>query len=185
MKDEQLIKLYFERSEKAIVETKKEYHTFCMSIALKLLKWEDSEEVVADTYLKVWNHIPPTYPYSFKSFIGKITRHLSIDYFRKNHREKRNEDLYIELNEELASVLKSSTNIESEVSAKIINEYISEFLSQQSKTKRIIFVRRYWYMDTIEEIAQRMNISENKCRMILFRLRKKLKEYLEKEGIIE
>ena len=85
----------------------------------------------------------------------------------------------------MASVLKSSTNIESEVSAKIINEYISEFLSQQSKTKRIIFVRRYWYMDTIEEIAQRMNISENKCRMILFRLRKKLKEYLEKEGIIE
>ena len=183
MDDKQLIDLYWARSESAIAETDKKYGKFCHRIAFNILaNLQDSEECVNDTYMKAWNTIPPQQPEILSTFLGKITRHLAIDLFRKKHAEKRKNSEYSVSLSELDECIPDKFSAEKEFEQKELSESINRFLASLSKENRDIFVCRYFYSDSIKEIASFFKSSESKIKSSLFRSRKDLKEHLEKEG---
>lgn len=178
MDDTSIINLYFDRSEEAIWETSRKYEKYCYSIAWNVLyDKEDSEECVNDTWLATWNCIPPRKPAVLSAFLGKITRNLAIDCFRRKKAAKRSAEHMSELCrelEEIEDVTEHSLN--DEIRRKEILEILEKFLDSLKKGDRDIFIRRYWYMDNISEIARRHEISESKVKSSLFRSRKKLWE---------
>ena len=183
MEDIEIVELYLNRDEKAIFETQNKYGNYCFSIAYNILSdREDSKECVNDTYLHTWDAIPPHKPTILSTFIGKITRRLAIDKYRKNTSIKRggsNYDLSIEeLNECIASNIDTNKQIEVEELTNLINN----FLASLKVNERRIFVCRYYYFDSIRDIANRFSYSESKVKMSLLRTREKLKDYLLKEG---
>ncbi len=183
MEDEKIIELYWQRDEEALKQTNQKYGSFCYFIAFHILKSEeDSKECVNDTWFKTWMAIPPKRPEFFQAFLGRITRNLSLDRYRKSRASKRGggamEVIYDEL-EECISGHNSDTQTESIV----ITDAVSHFLTGLSHDARIIFVRRYWYADSIVQIAQRFGMSESKVKSALMRSRNKLKVALEEEGI--
>lgn len=184
MKDIDIIKLYFARSQKAIEETHKKYGAYCNSIADNILcNRQDSEECVNDTYLKAWNTIPPKEPENLRTYLGRITRTLAINRYKMYSAEKRggsNTDIMLS---ELEGCIPSSISVEDAVDEKRLVMLLEEFLKKQSDTKRSIFIRRYWYCESISQIAKDFSVSESKITSILYRMRIKLKGYLEKEGI--
>lgn len=184
MEDEAIYTLYFQRNEGAIAATHQKYGSWCRGIAHRILNCkEETEECVSDTYLAAWNHIPPQKPKVFRAWLGKITRNLALDRWRKLTAEKRGggeTDLALE---ELSFCVSGSECVEEAMDAKEIDRVIDLFLSGLSSTQRNIFLRRYWHMTPIREIAETYHMSESKVRSMLLRLRKKLKELLEKEGI--
>jgi len=180
MDDSKIVQLYYDRSEDAIKITQARYGKYCYSIALSVLKNpEDAEECVNDAYIKTWNSIPPNRPERFSAFIAKITRNCAIDRYLYNKAAKRNSrnDLAISELEECVSYENDdfTENIER-------SEIINSFLSSLSKTARIVFMRRYWYMDTIADISDLTGLTKGNVKVILQRARKKLKNHLEKEG---
>jgi RNA polymerase sigma-70 factor (ECF subfamily) len=183
MTDFDIIQLYFERSERAIEETERAYGKYCRYIANEILRnIEDSEEVVNDTYLKTWESIPPQNPSSLKLFLGKITRFLSINRLEHRNAQKRGGGQLDLVLDELYGVVPSGEGgVVDEIALK---DAINVFLRSLSAEKRRIFIRRYWYMSPISEIADDFSVSEGKVKMILSRTRKELKKTLEKEGII-
>lgn len=180
VEDSRIIELYFERSENAVSETQSKYGNYCYSIAYNILHSnEDSEECVNDTYVKVWNAIPPTRPNNFSAFIGSITRNTALNIYLKGRTQKRSaqtESLFDEIND----CVSSDSSIPDELALK---DAINGFLASLPKKTRIVFMRRYWYCDSVADIAKLCNISENNVKVILTRTRKKFKEYLGKEGI--
>ncbi|MDO4940120.1 MAG: sigma-70 family RNA polymerase sigma factor [Erysipelotrichaceae bacterium] len=183
MEDKDIVALYLDRDEKAIYETKIKYGHYCYSIAYNILhNNEDSQECVNDTYLNTWNTIPPHIPNVLSTFIGKITRRLSIDKYRKLYADKRGGGEYALSLDEIGECVASNNNTEKEVDEKILVEKINYFLSRINTNERNVFVCRYFYFDSIEEIANRFNYSQSKVKMMLSRTRDKLKVYLEKEG---
>ena len=175
MDDKQIVDLYWERSETAISETSKKYGKYCRYIAFNILRNdEDSEECVNDTYLRAWNSIPPNRPSVLKTFLGKITRNLSLDRYELLNAKKRNEI------QECIPSLDSTENIVEEIA---LTDILNRFLSSLSLEQRKIFMRRYWYLSPIKEIATEYGMSESKIKMSLFRSRNELKKLLEKEGI--
>ncbi len=183
MTDFEIIQLYFDRSERAIEETDRAYGRYCRYIAGEILRnLEDSEEVVNDTYLRTWESIPPQNPSSLKLFLGKITRFLSINRLEYKNAQKRGGGQYELVLDELYGVVPSGDG--SVVDEIALKDVINSFLRSLSAEKRRIFIRRYWYMSPISEIADDFSISEGKVKMILSRTRKELKKTLEKEGII-
>ena len=184
MEDREIIKLFVDRSQEAITETKNKYEKFCYKIANNILKnHHDVEECLSDMYLKAWETIPPNIPNSLKAYLGKIIRNGSINlYHYKNAKKRGNRDTDI-IFEELEECIHSNNGVESYLDTQHITEVINNFLEESNRLERQIFVRRYWYMESILEIANACDISDARIKTILFRQRKKLKKYLEKEGV--
>lgn len=183
MKDEEIIRLFFDRDENAITETDHLYGKYCTSIALNILaSREDAEECVSDTYMKIWNSIPPDRPHKFQAYIGKITRNIAFNMLNKTNTLKRGKGHFITTLDELSECVSGGTEPEKEISKKEIVCAVNEFLKNLSQEKRVVFIRRYWYSDTISEIAVRCGRSENAVSVILFRLRIQLKKHLLERG---
>lgn len=184
MDDRQILELYNERSEAALSETAAKYGRYCHTIAYNiLLNNEDTEECVNDTYLKAWESIPPQYPNNLSAFLGKITRNLALDKYRYYSREKRNNGQAALALEELLECVPAMSNTEQVIEDNYLVEVLNRFLKGIPAEKRRIFMQRYWYLRSIQEIAKELAISESKVKMTLLRLRSKLKQVLEKEGI--
>ncbi|MBQ9083792.1 MAG: RNA polymerase sigma factor [Clostridia bacterium] len=185
MTDEQIINLYFARSEEAITATGQQYGGYCKEIAMRILQdvW-DSEECVNDTYLKAWNQMPPTRPQSLKCFLGRITRNLALNRLDKRNAQKRGGGQAEVSLEELGGVVAGSETVEMQVDENALLRLLNRFVGGLPKEKRVVFVARYWHLYSIEEIAQRLGLSESKVKSILFRVRKDLRVRLQKEGIV-
>ncbi|MBP5293735.1 MAG: RNA polymerase sigma factor [Clostridia bacterium] len=181
--DEQLIDLFWARNEVAIQETELKYGKNLRYRAYEILHSEqDAEECVNDTFLAAWNRIPPERPESLHAFLTQITKNLSHKRFRDAHRLKRGgmNNVFVEL-EDIADYDEPDSTEES--SGERIGECISEFLRNQKQDKRVAFVKRYYYSESIEQIASELQMNEANVRQILSRTRKALQEYLRKEGI--
>ena len=184
MNDDQIIQLYFDRSEQAIKETDIKYGGYCYSIAYNILaNPEDSEESVNDTYLSAWNSIPPKKPNPLAPFLGKIVRHISIDMWRKNGALKRGGGQVPLVLEELQKCVASGENLEERYEQKELVRQVRRFVAGLSDTERRVFVCRYWYLDSTAEIAKRFGFSQNRVSSMLYRTRGKLEKYLTREGI--
>jgi len=186
MDDTKIVDLYWNRDEIAIKETEKKYNKYLTKIAYNVIgDFEDSKETVNDTYLKAWNSMPAHKPDVLSTYLGKITRELSIDVFRKRSRKKRQGSQYALSLSELEDCITSDNGgktPEQEYEAKLLSALIDEWLDSVSKEIRNVFVGRYYYMDSVKEIAAYCNISESKTKSILYRARIGLREHLEREG---
>lgn len=183
MDDKQIIDLYFQRNESAIAETASKYGAFCHKIAINILSVrEDAEECVNDTYHSVWNQIPPTNPCSFRAFLGRITRNLSISRFRAMRAKKRYNGMELMLSE-LEECIPASTDVEQVVEAQELSIHISDWLYMQAENDAMLFVRRYWYGDSVQDLAKKSDTTAAKMAQTMLRLRKSLKAYLEQKGV--
>lgn len=181
MEDERIIDLYFDRDEAAITETKAKYGRLCYSIAFNILgSHPDSEECENDTYLGLWNAIPPTRPLVFSAFLSKIARNLSLKRLEAMTRQKRKATL-ISI-DELADLLPDES-VSDGVTDEDIGRAISNFLLGESEEARRVFIRKYFFFDSLGAIARRYRFSESKVKSMLYHTRQRLKEYLKKEGI--
>ena len=183
MDDQEIVRLYWDRSEQAIAESSNKYGAYCSSIARNILSNRaDAEECVNDTWFQAWNSIPPHRPAVLAAFFGKITRNLAFDCYKKQHREKRgghNIDLVLD---ELEEVVSGRDDPEQKVVEKELKEEINRFLSKLPKEKRYIFILRYWYADSISAIAGRFQMSRDNVSVTLNRTRKQLRAYLAERG---
>ena len=168
----------------AIAETSKKYGAYCHSISFNILNnHEDAEECVNDTYLNVWNAIPPTKPQRFMVFIGRITRNISLNLFKKKNTQKRGGGEIARAIHELEECIAGNSRAEESVEYELITNCINNYLTKQNSLNADIFIRRYWYMDKVSTISERFSLNENTVTSILFRMRKELKSELEKEGV--
>lgn len=182
MDDLGIIELYFARDEQAIKETDVKYGKLCHSIAYNILNNnEDSGECVNDTYVGIWNAIPPARPNNFMAFVCKITRNLSLKRVETMSRQKRSKAMLVSL-DELTEVL-SDESIASGVSDEDIGKIISDFLLNEKEHIRNVFIRKYYFFDSIGDIASRYSFTESKVKNMLHHTRTKLKKYLIKEGV--
>lgn len=182
LEDSKIIVLFFERSEQAIMELSTKYGAVCNKVANNILNNAlDAEECVNDAYLGAWNTIPPQRPNPLLTYICRIVRNLSVMKYHANTAIKRNSFYDVAL-DELEDCLGSSTTIEAELTAKELSSILDSFLDMLDQENRVMFVRRYWYSDSISEIAKRFHISNNNVSVRLSRTREKLKNYLKKEG---
>lgn len=184
MKDSEIIDLYWARDQRALTETDMKYGVYCRTIADNILRDpENAEECVNDTWLNAWRSMPPHKPGILRIFLGRITRNLSLNRLKYLTAEKRSNSQGEIALSELSECVPSPHNVEREFDRRELTRIIEDFLVKQNSIKRIVFVRRYWYMDPINDIADKMGISQSKTASILFRMRKDLKDHLEKEGI--
>lgn len=184
MEDNLIIELFWSRSEQAISETSKKYGSFLLGIARNILSsHEDAEECVNDTYLNTWNAIPPSRPNAFRCWLGRITRNLSIDRYHYLHTQKRGGGETAMILSELEYCIPSDETVERHLEEAQLAGLISSFLKEQTKESRIYFVRRYWYGDTLAQIAARYGVTQSKVKSSLFRTRRALQAFLEKEGV--
>lgn len=184
MEDSKIIDLYWERSETAINETEKKYSRHCHSISFNILhNDEDAKECINDTFYRAWNAMPPNRPNCLAVFLGKITRNLSLDKYKKYTAEKRGLGQMELALSELDDCVPSGSNVEQDIDEKELAEILNSFLESLPKQKRIMFVQRYWYLMTTKAIAEHSSKSESQVKSALFRTRKTLKAFLEKEGI--
>ena len=183
MDDRTIIQHYWDREERALSETAEKYGRFCSSIADNILKnREDTKECVNDTYLKTWNTIPPQRPEIFPAFLGKIVRNLAVDRYRMSGSERRGGGQTETVLEELDECLPDrSAEIECEVSE--LSIALDEFLETLPEKKRKILVLRYWYTESVQDIAVELHMSESNVSATLNRLRKKLRSYLTERGL--
>lgn len=183
MDDKTIIQHYWDREERALSETAEKYGRFCSSIADNILKnREDTKECVNDTYLKTWNTIPPQRPEIFPAFLGRIVRNLAFDRYRMSGSEKRGGGQTETVLEELDEcVPDKSAEIECEVSE--LSIALDEFLETLPEKKRKILVLRYWYTESVQDIAVELHMSESNVSATLNRLRKKLRSYLTERGL--
>ena len=186
MDDEKIIEMYWTRSERAITATMAKYSKYCHAISYNILRSnEDAEECVNDTYLQAWNAIPPTRPNNLAVFIGTITRRLSLNRYKMYKREKRGcgqvEIALTELEEVIPDTAKS---LDDSINCEILTSAINCFLMELPAKQRNIFIRRYYNLRSIEEVAGDYGLTVNNVKQILFRTRKKLKKILEKEGFL-
>lgn len=183
MDDKEIIELYWERDERAIKETSLKYEKLCTYIANNILSSrEDCEECVNDTWLGVWNAIPTKRPEKFSAFVSKITRNLALKKYEYISAAKRDYSVVTSL-EELGECVSGTDSIESEMEKRNIENAINQFLWKQKEEKRNVFIRRYWYFDSIESICARTGFSQSKIKSMLYGTRRKLRRYLESEGI--
>ena len=182
MDDELIVQLYFDRNETAITETDNKYGRLCRQIADNILRsHRDTEECVSDSYLGVWNAIPPTRPISFRGFLCGIVRNISLMRLRHNTAGKRDRELEISLSE-LEGILPDES-ISPYADENGVAETINEFLRELPADQRNIFIRKYFFFDTVGEIASRYGFSESKIKTALHRTREKLRERLAERGI--
>lgn len=177
MNDQDIIDLYFARNEQAIAETDKRYGKVCMQVSMNILDSRpDAEECVSDTYLKAWNSIPPTKPASLCAFVCRITRNLSLNRLRDLRREKRNREITLSL-DELEACIPATMEDAGELSS-----LLNGFLEGLDETNRVIFMGRYWYSYSIDDLAERMGLTEKAVYMRLHKTRERLRAYLSERG---
>ena len=177
MEDEKIVELLWEREEQGLIELENKYGKQIIRLAKSMLNTEDAEECVSDTYIAVWNSIPPKRPQFLFAYVAKICRNLSFNKVKWNHAEKRCANV-VALSQELEQCV-----ADIRCSEEMLGGLLSAFLRSLSDEKRRIFVRRYWYGDSIRELASAHGCREGKIKSILFRVRNELREYLKKEGI--
>ena len=179
MEDKDILELYNSRSEDAIQQTADKYGNYCMHIAFNILSdREDSEECVSDAYLRVWEAIPPAQPKSLKAFLGKVVRNRALDISSRNFAQKRGGSQVALCLDELSECV-PAREVKDGDAIQIINEY----LAGQRSSKVKMFMRRYWYMDSVRDVAISCNCSESKVKTTLLRMRRELQQKLSEEGI--
>ena len=183
MEDAKIVALYWERAESAITETQNKYGTYCRHIARNILhSEEDAEECVNDTYMRAWNAMPPHKPTRLSTFLGKITRNLALNRYYTYTAQKRGDGQLTAVLEEWQQCVPE--RFDDEIADELaLKEAFDRFLRVLPQERRRIFLRRYWYVSSIREIAQEYSMGESKVKMLLLRTRNELKEFLEKEGI--
>ena len=182
MEDSKIIELFFERSEQAISALSEKYGNACQRIAYNILNDKrDAEECVNDTYLAVWNTVPPQKPDPLIAYVGKIARNIALKRYRSNTAQKRNSH-YDTAFEELENTLASQTTVEQELGLTELSSAINSFLESLDQQDRVMFVRRYYFSDGISDIASRFGITNHAVSVKLMRLRDRLKKHLIKEG---
>lgn len=185
MEDHGIIQLYWDRNDRAISMTDEKYGHYCKSIAKNILSnEEDAEECVNDTYLNAWNAMPPHWPAQLSTFLGKITRNLSFNRYKRNHAEKRGGGEITLVLEELADCVSGVGNVEQIMDRKELAKAINFFVKGLPVEKRNIFVRRYWYADSVSEIAADYRMPPGNVSKKLERTRKQLKVYLTERGFV-
>ncbi|HKL10384.1 MAG TPA: sigma-70 family RNA polymerase sigma factor [Clostridia bacterium] len=183
MDDSKIIELYWLRDEAAICETDKKYGRLLHSITLNILsKFEDAEEIVSDTYRKAWNIMPPQRPKFLSAYLGRIARNLSINLWQKNRAQKRYSGVEI-LISELTDCIPLSLSVEQEIEGRELTETINFWLLSIPADDRVLFIRRYWFGDTLINLAAECGTTPNKLAGRIYRLRKRLRKFLESEGI--
>lgn len=185
MDDKQIIALFMARSENAIEESAKKYGAYCRSIAFRILQNEaDAEECLNDMYHTAWNKIPPHTPNSLAAFLGKITRNLALRRYEKENAAKRGGGEHSLILEELSECISSENDTEKALEETLTKEAVNRFLHSLPTKKRRIFLRRYWYMSEIAEIAEDFHMTKSAVKTSLLRMRESLRTYLIKEGIL-
>lgn len=183
MNDSMIVELYWARDEGAIEKTAEKYGGYCSAISINILgNNEDANECVNDTYLRAWNSMPEQRPDNLRTFLGKITRNLSFNRYRDRNAQKRGGETALALSE-LEECIPGGSSIEKDMDSLIITSALNRFLDGLSDEHRRVFVHRYWHLSPIREIAKRFNMSESKVKSMLMRLRERLRNDLEKEGI--
>lgn len=184
MEDREIIELYLARKENAIAETARKYGRMLRSIAYRILNNNaDSEECENDSYLAAWGKIPPLVPTNLTAFLGRIVRNIALDKYDYYTADKRNRAFEVAL-DELGDILRDNASPDREYGINETAQFISDFLHTKSYDKRVVFVRRYWYCYEISQIAAEFGFTESKVKSMLMRLRKELKVYLERNGVI-
>ncbi|MCR5178030.1 MAG: sigma-70 family RNA polymerase sigma factor [Lachnospiraceae bacterium] len=182
MQDYEIVDLYWARSENAVTETNTKYGAYCRKIAMNIVANEDdSEECINDTWLSAWNTMPEERPVSLAPYLATIVRNHALSLYRKVHSQKRGAGETSLALDELFEVA-SASSTEAEVDRSLLMQHINTFLGSLNANDRIVFVRRYFYVDTLSDIASALSMSEPGVKSLLFRLRQKLKKYLIQEG---
>ena len=183
MEDHEIVALYFQRDETAIDHTQKKYDHYLMKIAYNILAdMEDSKESVNDTYLAAWNSIPPHRPTVLATYLGKLTRRISIDIFRRHNRQKRRGTEYAISLSELEDCVSGGTTPEESMEIQLLADAINAFIRMLPEQARHAFIGRYYFLDSLRDVARYCGMSEAKAKSLLYRTRCSLKVYLEKEG---
>ncbi len=183
MDDRSIVELYWQRNEQAISETATKYGKYCYSIAYSILNNnEDAEESVNDTYNDAWHNIPPHRPSVLSTFLGKITRRISIDKFRYRTAKVRGGGEMTLVLDELLDCVASDEDIIEEMENEQLSEVVNVFVLSLPKTEKKVFLCRYWYMDSIDSICKQFGFSKSKVKVMLHRTREKLRTVLVKEG---
>ena len=183
MDDKSIVDLYFSRNQDAITQTDQKYGRYCYCIAYNILNNnEDAEESVSDTYMTAWSAIPPRRPSVLSTFLGKITRHISIDRWRERSAQKRGGGEVTLALEELEDCIAGVQDVEMEYERKEIVKAYIKFLDTLPNTERRVFLCRYWYVESIETIADKFGFSPSKVKTMLHRTRAKLRKRLAEEG---
>lgn len=184
MTDEEIVSLYLSRNESAIANTRDKYGSRLRTVSYNILRdQQSSEECENDSYLAAWGAIPPTEPVNcLYAFLARIIRNLSLNRLRDSKRLKRQSEL-VDLSDELEELISSPDDTECEVESHELAALVSDFLRSLPETKRLIFLRRYWYTDSTASLAERFGISQSNVKTTLCRIRAELREYLKKEGV--
>ena len=184
MEDNEIVKLFWQRSEVALRETERKYGRYCLEIATGILgNPEDAKEVFNDVLLRTWNSIPPQKPEYFRAYLAAICRGLAIDRLRTENRQKRGAGAYVAAMEELAECVPDGDPNRELHELLTLTDTLNRFLREQKERTRIIFIQRYWYFREISEIAEAFSISESTVKMTLLRTRRKLHAALTNAGI--
>ena len=184
MEDGKIIELYWARSQQAIAESEKKYGPYCHTIARRILeREEDAEECVNDTWLRAWNVMPPQRPGILSAFFGKVTRNLSLDRWRQTRAAKRGGSQVEVALHELEDCLPDRGRLDENLEARETAALISAFLRQQDQTDRALFVRRYFHLEPLGELALRFGMTTGQVKSRLHRMRGRLKLELEREGV--
>ena len=185
MEDSRIIELLFQRSEAALEEAEMKYRAYCFSIAVRMLKnSEDAEECVNDALLALWNSIPPNRPEKLSAYLATLTRREAIRILRKEATQKRGTGQELLPIDEMEELVAGGSNPEAAAEQKELTAALQSFLQTLPDEQLTMFIDRYWYWDTVPEIAARTGCRESRVKMILHRLRKQLKQKLEREGYL-
>lgn len=187
MRDSEIIELFFRRSETAISAAEEQYGRLCLSIARKILPDErDSEECVSDTWLRAWNAIPPERPASLRAWLARVTRNLALDRYDYNHQDKRSSALTVAFEElEGALITGSGGDMDAFLEGEDFRAFLNDFLRSLPEQTRRCFLRRYWYGDSVREIARSCHMSEGTVKSSLFRTRQRLKDALKERSLYD
>lgn len=185
MEDKAIVDLYWQRSDQAILETDRKYGRYCHAIAYNIMtNYEDAEECVNDTWFRAWNLMPDKRPTILSTFLGTISRNLALDRYRRRSRQKRGGGETELALDELSDCIPDRGGVEQKIEEQELAQAIDAFLSTLPATDRKIFVSRYWFVAPVKEIADRLNCSQGKVKMTLYRLRGRLHSYLQEEGLV-
>lgn len=185
MEDSQIVALYWDREESAIDQTEKKYGHYLTTIAYNILSdREDSQESVNDTYLAAWDSMPPHRPDVLSTYLGKLTRRISIDLLRKRNSQKRGGGEYALSLQELEECISGGNTTEQALDLQLLSNAIEKYLRSLPEEARNVFLCRYYYLDPVKKIAAYCRISQSKVKILLYRTRQGLLEYLQKEGFV-
>lgn len=185
MEDSAIVELYWAREERALTETDGKYGGYCRRVACNILNnLEDAEECVNDTWLRAWHAMPPQRPTALGAFLGRITRNLSLDRYKLGRAEKRGGGQMTVALDELGDCIPAAGGPEEGLEAAELTRLLDRFLRTLPEKDCCMFLRRYWYVDSVRTIAKRYQMAEGSVKSNLFRIRQKLKAYLEKEGVV-